>query len=59
MKKTVLQANKLMTKKEAAEYLNCSVITIVRKANSGDIKGYKKLGKWYFKPSDLDAYIFS
>lgn len=43
----------------AANVLNCNLRVLREKFKSGEIGGYKKLGKWYTLHSDLVAYLKS
>jgi len=48
---------KLLSVKEAAEYLNISVITVKRHLYSGRLKGYKAGKQWRIKQEDLEKYL--
>lgn len=50
-----LQADAYLSKKEAAEYLNCSVKTLERMVAAG-LTYYLMTGHPRFKKADLDAF---
>lgn len=45
------------TLSEAATKLNCNERVLRNKLGTGEIKGYKRMNKWYILHSDLIAYI--
>lgn len=45
------------TAEKAADQLGISVRVLRDKLNSGEIKGYKKMGKWFVFHSDLVKFI--
>ena len=47
----------IYTVEKAAELLGLSDRIIRELANGGELKGYKKNGRWFFLHSDLVAYI--
>ncbi len=49
----------IYTVEEVAQKLNANVQTIRGLLNKGEMKGYKKLRKWYVLHSDLLTYITS
>ena len=52
-----LNKSELMTAKEAAKYLDCSVNHLYCKASSGEIPSVKPMGKRRFIKSELDKWI--
>jgi len=48
---------RLLTLKEAAEYLNLSEITVKRHLYSGKLKGYKAGRQWRIKQEDIEEYL--
>lgn len=49
----------IYTVEQVAEKLNTHIQTVRSLLNKGEIKGYKKLRKWYILHSDLLKYIKS
>jgi len=49
--------DQIYTVEKAAELLGLSDRIIRELANSEELKGYKKNGRWFFLHSDLVAYI--
>lgn len=45
------------TTEQAAALLSCNIRVLRDKLSAGEIKGYKKLKKWYIFHSDLVGWI--
>lgn len=43
--------------KDASEKLGCNERVLRSKLGKGEIKGYKRMNKWYILHSDIVAYI--
>lgn len=48
---------RLLSLKEAAEYLNLAEITVKRHLYSGRLKGYKAGGVWRIKMEDIQDFL--
>lgn len=48
---------KLLTIKEAAEYLRISEVTLKRHLYSGKLKGLKAGRQWRIRKSDIEEYL--
>lgn len=46
-----------LTSREAATLLHCHPKTLERHARSGDVPAHFKLSRWYFLPSEIDAWL--
>jgi excisionase family DNA binding protein len=49
----------LLDSREAAALLHVHYKTLERKARCGEIPGYQIAGRWYFRVSELDAWVRS
>jgi excisionase family DNA binding protein len=49
----------LIDSRDAALLLHIHHKTLERKAREGDIPGYQIVGRWYFRASELDAWLKS
>jgi excisionase family DNA binding protein len=49
----------LLNSREAAALLRMHYKTLERKARRGNILGYQIAGRWYFRASELDAWLKS
>ena len=49
----------LIDSREAATLLHMHHKTLERKARNGEIPGYQIGGRWYFRASELDAWLRS
>jgi excisionase family DNA binding protein len=47
----------LLNSREAAALLHMHHKTLERKARSGEIPGYQIAGRWYFRATELDAWL--
>lgn len=47
----------LLTAKQVAEMLQWNPYTIVKKAEKGDLPGFKLGREWRFRPEDITAWI--
>lgn len=48
-----------LTTQQAAAQLGISAATLRTYLKAGEIRGYKKFGRWYVFPSDLVEYLKS
>ncbi len=55
----VAPADPIYTDEAAAAVLNCNLRILQEKFREGEIKGYKKLGKWYTTHSNLLNFLTS
>jgi excisionase family DNA binding protein len=49
----------LLDSRQAASLLRVHHKTLERKAREGQIPGYFEFGRWYFRSSELDAWLRS
>lgn len=49
----------LLDSREAAQLLRCHHKTLERKTREGVIPGYYIMGSWFYRTSELDAWIKS
>lgn len=54
-----IPADPIYTDEAAATVLNCNLRILQEKFRIGEIKGYKKLGKWYTTHSNLLHFLMS
>jgi len=52
-----LSADKAMTVRDVAEYLNVDEKTIYRLVQRGDLPAFKVLGSWRFEATDLKTWV--
>ena len=52
-----MTCKQMLQVKDAAEYLNCSVATMYRQSEIGDIPSVRMLGRRYWEVAELEAYI--
>ena len=52
-----LSADKAMTVRDVAEYLNVDEKTIYRLVQRGDLPAFKVLGSWRFEVTDLKTWV--
>ena len=52
-----LSADKAMTVRDVAEYLNVDEKTIYRLVQRGDLPAFKVLGSWRFEATDLKTLV--
>lgn len=50
------QPETLLEADEVAQILRLHVVTVYRKARSGELRGIRIGGRWRFRPSDVSAY---
>ena len=48
---------KYYSSKEIADFLGVTKRTIERKMKTGELKGVKRLGKWFIAKDDFDNYM--
>jgi excisionase family DNA binding protein len=51
------KSSRIWTKKEVAQYLGISEITVLRMIQSGDVPAYKVRGRWRLKEEDIECYL--
>jgi len=51
------KSSPIWTKKEVAQYLGISEITVQRMVQSRDVPAYKVRGRWRFKQEDIERYL--
>lgn len=51
------QFEPLIDSREAAALLRIHHKTLERKARSGEVHGYQIAGRWYFRASELEAWL--
>ena len=57
MKENEIRADSMYNSDGLADALGMNRRVIAKKANAGEIPGYKVFGKWFFKGSDIIAFI--
>jgi len=51
------KSSPIWTKKDVAQYLGISEITVQRMVQSRDVPAYKVRGRWRFKQEDIERYL--
>jgi excisionase family DNA binding protein len=60
MNEAAIEFEPLLDSKEAAKLLgNIHVKTLQRYAREGELPGYRVGGRWFFRASELDAWLRS
>lgn len=54
---TVTRFEPILDSREAAALLRMHHKTLERKAREGEVHGYQIAGRWYFRASELEAWL--
>jgi excisionase family DNA binding protein len=49
--------SRLWSRKDVADYLGVSPLTVLRMIQNGDLPAYKVKGQWKFKEEDVEQYL--
>jgi excisionase family DNA binding protein len=50
-------AREIMTLRELADFLRCHPALVYRLVSRGDIPGFKLIGEWRFRRSDIERWL--